>query len=103
MPSYANRSQQNRNPAQHTDDLFTICQYRETEEDTAVQKKGMALPKQQLAESQEKVGQLVKEKMVKQTKYLLGLGCHLKVCTQYEIACLDCRMKHVRNPLCVVT
>ncbi|XP_006991432.3 tetratricopeptide repeat protein 23-like isoform X2 [Peromyscus maniculatus bairdii] len=56
-------SQQNRNPAQHTDDLFTICQYRETEEDTTVQKKGMALPKQQLAESQEKVGQLVKEKM----------------------------------------
>ncbi|XP_036063247.1 tetratricopeptide repeat protein 23-like [Onychomys torridus] len=61
-------SQQTRNPAEPTDDLFAICQCRETEEDTTVQEEGttansMSLPKQQLAQSQEKVGQLVREKM----------------------------------------
>ncbi|XP_051038513.1 tetratricopeptide repeat protein 23-like [Phodopus roborovskii] len=61
-------SQQTRNPAQYTDDLFTICQCRETEGDTKVQKEGMAddcmsLPKQKLAQAQKKFGQLIEEKM----------------------------------------
>ncbi|KAL6042795.1 hypothetical protein STEG23_015383, partial [Scotinomys teguina] len=60
--------QQTRNPAQCTDGLFTPCQCGETEEDTTVQEDEMTadcicLPTQQLAQSQEKVDQLIKEKM----------------------------------------
>nr|XP_048285443.1 tetratricopeptide repeat protein 23-like isoform X2 [Myodes glareolus] len=70
-------SQQTRNPAQCTDDLFAACQYRETEEDTAVQKEDMtadcmSFPKHKLAQSQKKYDQLIKEKMnIKANKELI--------------------------------
>ncbi|XP_057646173.1 tetratricopeptide repeat protein 23-like [Chionomys nivalis] len=70
-------SQQTRNPAQCTDDLFVACQCKETEEDTKVQKEGvtadcMSFPKQKLAQSQRKYDQLIKEKMnIKANKELI--------------------------------
>ncbi|ERE81455.1 ankycorbin-like protein [Cricetulus griseus] len=56
-------SQQTRNPAQYTDDLFGVCQCRETDDDTTVQNDCMSFPKQKLAQAQKKFGQLIEEKM----------------------------------------
>ncbi|XP_023379442.1 tetratricopeptide repeat protein 23-like [Pteropus vampyrus] len=76
-------SQQTKIPAQQpTEESYPTSGSEESEDDTKAKEKAtdcMSLPWEKLAQSQEKIAQLIKEKMVK-IKNSLGSSFHLKIC-----------------------